>query len=417
MFYNTTYLLKFWVADNARSSVTETGNNKIIMSKTAQNGAATLSDSGTPSKTHREQSLRKRRVIMSFASYQVTLVIVTFCWYLDLLPGYVPFSFFGLSVLLNGTFLLLIHFNINLRFADPSMTALQMVVSIVPPLWAFYFLDSGQARAVFMVIATVPALYGILSLRTHQFIIVNFSFFALYGLTMLAIWINRPQSLNGGLEIIQSLGFALVLTQIAMIGGFISGLRNKLRRRNEELNQAMARIQELVNIDDLTGVCNRRRLFEVLNDEHNRYNRVQGPFSLCIVDIDHFKQVNDTYGHQAGDEILRTVAQSIAGGLRKIDCFGRYGGEEFLLILPQTRLEGAMIKCERVRQGIEGLAFNGTGNDLKVTVSIGVAEFQAPESVDETVARADKALYAAKDHGRNQTVSSEDAASPSETPA
>lgn len=360
--------------------------------------------------THAEQRLRKQRLSMSFVSYQVTLTIVILCWYFGMVPLRVVFEFLAFSLIINAGFFLLIHFNVNLKFKDPAMTGLQMVLSLLPPIWVMYFLEDGQARAVFLLIAMVPALYGILALRTREFLLVGLWFFLLYGALMSAIWITKPEVLmeSRSVEIIQMLGFMLVMGQIAMIGGFISGLRGKLRERNQELQEAMQRIRELVNIDELTGVFNRRRLFEVLSEESNRYSRTQGPFSICILDIDYFKQVNDTHGHQAGDDILRTVARTVNHSLRQIDCFGRYGGEEFLMILPQTPLNGACIKADRVRQSVHSLSFDRIRQELRISVSIGVAQYREGETIEDTIARADEALYLAKQQGRNQVGSEED---------
>jgi len=247
----------------------------------------------------------------------------------------------------------------------------------------------------------VPMLFGILALSTRQFIMVGLWFCGLYGLLLLGLWVYRPHVLNSELEILQTVAFLLVMAEITVIGGFISGLRGKLRQRNRELGAAMEQIRELVNVDSLTGVYNRRRLFEVIHEESSRYSRSPGSFSICLLDIDHFKQVNDTYGHQAGDIILKAVAQGVAGDLRTIDCFGRYGGEEFLIVLPQTPLDGARIKAERVLARVASLKFPLIGDGFQITVSIGVAEYHNDETTDDTLQRADKALYEAKDAGRN----------------
>ncbi|WP_166264464.1 GGDEF domain-containing protein [Marinobacter caseinilyticus] len=358
--------------------------------------------SPTPLNTGEEQRLRKRRLGMSFSSYTMTFALVFFCWLEALIPGQVVAQFAGFSVLLNGFFFLLIQSGINLRLSDPSMTQAQMALSLLPALWVMFFLEAGQARAAFLMIAMVPSLYGILALRMGGFLVVGLWFFFFYGLLYLGFYIYKPQVLTGTLDVIQTLAFVLVMAQITVIGGFISGLRGQLRHRNKELNAAMGRIQELVNIDELTGVCNRRRIFEVLAEEYNRYTRTPGAFSVCILDVDNFKQVNDRYGHQSGDDILRKVAASVTTSIRTIDCFGRYGGEEFLLILPQTPADGAMIKAERVRQAIASIPFPDINGEFRVTVSIGVAEYEADETVDDTIARADRALYRAKEAGRNR---------------
>lgn len=352
--------------------------------------------------TLRDQGLRKRRLAMSFASYMVTFSIVIYCWLQSMIPFQVVAEFLTASLIFNATFWYLIHTGRNLRFRDPSMTSAQMIVSLLPALWVMAFLEAGQARAIFLLIAIVPMLFGILALNTRQFLLVGLWFCGLYALLILGLWVYSPGVLDGELEILQAVAFLLVMAEITVIGGFISGLRGKLRQRNRELGEAMEQIRELVNVDSLTGVCNRRRLFEVIHEESNRYSRSPGSFSICLMDIDHFKLVNDTHGHQAGDAILQAVAKCVAGDLRTIDCFGRYGGEEFLMVLPQTPLEGAHIKAERVRKKVASLKFPAIGDDFRVTVSIGVAEYHNDESTDDTLQRADKALYRAKDAGRNR---------------
>ena len=365
----------------------------------------------TPDKVQNEQRLRKRRLAMSFASYLVTFAIVCFCGLQGLISVNVVLGYLAIALTINLGLLLTFQLDLNLRFRDPSLTALQMVVSLLPALFVMYFLQAGQARAVFLMITIVPALYGILALNTRQFLVVCLLFFVLDGILSALLYWQRPQVMDTNLELIQLFALILVLGEVAIIGGFINGLRTKLRARNQELHSTMAelstaleRIQELANQDALTGVFNRRHLFEVLQKETNRCQRASGHYSVCILDIDYFKQVNDGHGHLAGDEVLRGVARDIVGQLRNIDCFGRYGGEEFLLILPQTPLAGACIKAERVRAQVEALRFPSLGPDFRVTVSIGVAEHLDQEAPDTTINRADAALYRAKTQGRNQVV-------------
>ncbi|MAM89757.1 MAG: hypothetical protein CME36_20855 [unclassified Hahellaceae] len=348
---------------------------------------------------------------MSVVSYTLTLCIVTFAWSQELVPARIVLEFIGFMSVFNATFFWLIHSNINLKFRDPSMTAVQMVVSLIPALWVVYALEDGQARAVFLLVGIVPALYGILALNTRQFLVVAVFYLLFYGITMFMLWLNGSMPLNPPLEVMQFIALALVTTQIAVIGGYINGLRGQLRKRNGELRvattelaEALEKIGELASRDSLTGVFNRRHLLDVLSKEANRRKRSTGPFSLCIMDVDHFKKVNDEFGHKAGDDVLREVALVTSRDLRGIDCFGRYGGEEFLLILPQTPLEGARIKAERVRQGIENLRFPDIGPDFRITVSIGLAEHRDSEDVDATIHRADMALYRAKHEGRNRTI-------------
>lgn len=341
---------------------------------------------------------------MAFVSYLVPFALIVLLWAHNMIPLAVVFHFGIYAVGINTLFLLVIHFRLNLKFQEPSLTAQQMAASILPALWVLYFLDEGQARASVMLVVVVPLLFGILALNIRRFIKVGVWFFFTYCVTMAMLWRNKPDALVMPLEFVQTMAFILVLVSSSIIGGFIHGLRGKLRQRNLELQEAMAKIEEMANLDSLTGIWNRRRLFHILSQEANRFSRAHAPFSVCLMDIDHFKQVNDAHGHQAGDEILRLIAREISGNLRCIDCFGRYGGEEFLMVLPQTTLEGATVKAERVRQQVESLRFPDISENFRVTISIGVAEYRVEEDIDDTLARADKCLYAAKDLGRNRIL-------------
>ncbi|MFO7860554.1 MAG: diguanylate cyclase [Desulfosalsimonas sp.] len=353
-------------------------------------------------RVEQKQVLRKRRHAMAFATYLVPVSLVVLCWSQGLLPEKVIYHVAAAVLLINITILMLIHTNLNLKFRDPSMTAAHIAVSSIPTLYVMYFLEHGHARSIFMIILVVAMIYGILELNTRRFLMACLWIFSLYCIMLLALWHKKPESLDWSLELIQMAAFFLTLLSMSIVGGYISNLREKLRSRNQELQKAIEKINILVSIDPLTEVSNRRRLFEVLTQETNRCSRGETPFSICLLDIDHFKQVNDTYGHMAGDEILCNIASSISEDIRNIDAFGRYGGEEFLLVLPRTPIAGAGVKAEKVRSQVAGLRFPDISEDLSVTVSIGVAQYRPPEDIDATLLRADRALYAAKESGRNR---------------
>ncbi|GAA5786524.1 diguanylate cyclase [Chitiniphilus shinanonensis] len=170
------------------------------------------------------------------------------------------------------------------------------------------------------------------------------------------------------------------------------------------MQAAMRKLEESSNRDGLTGVFNRRYIDTRIFDEIQRIGRYQAaPFSVVLLDLDHFKRINDTYGHLAGDEVLREVARRVLPGLREPDVFGRYGGEEFILILPQTDLEGARSAAERIRFAIGAEAIVCGEQHIQVTASLGVASFLPPfSSAAEVTQAADEALYQSKHNGRNR---------------
>jgi len=174
-----------------------------------------------------------------------------------------------------------------------------------------------------------------------------------------------------------------------------------LRRR---LAEKQAELERLAVTDDLTGIKNRRAVLARLDEEIERTRRYGSGLSVLLADIDHFKEVNDRFGHLVGDELLRAVAGVMAQSLRASDHVGRYGGEEFLIVLPETGLAAAGKLAERLRAGVAGLSVRpGGGEPVEVTVSVGGAELvESDEDADSLVARADAALYRAKQRGRNQ---------------
>jgi two-component system, cell cycle response regulator len=179
-------------------------------------------------------------------------------------------------------------------------------------------------------------------------------------------------------------------------------------RRAQALEMTRAdnrRLEELATTDPLTKVLNRRALLDRLMAELDRARRFGSSFSLLLFDVDHFKRINDTAGHLAGDAVLRQLGSLLEEAVRKVDIVARYGGEEFVAILPQTAPEGGVIFAERLRERIAVHPFHiGGESPVHLTVSIGIASFPSPRvaSTEDLFARADEALYRAKSGGRNQ---------------
>ncbi|MES9969575.1 MAG: GGDEF domain-containing protein [Candidatus Thiodiazotropha sp.] len=185
----------------------------------------------------------------------------------------------------------------------------------------------------------------------------------------------------------------------------------RLQRRVDELEQRVQLLQQqleterkLAQVDPLTGIANRRAFAARLNSEVARSDRYGTPLSLVVWDIDHFKRINDTYGHPFGDDVIRCVAQVIESHLRDSDFVARYGGEEFVALLPNCDAEGARLLAEKISQAIQqsGCCLNTMG--LELTVSGGIASLHGPGRDETLFKRADDALYRAKVSGRNRVV-------------
>ncbi len=180
----------------------------------------------------------------------------------------------------------------------------------------------------------------------------------------------------------------------------------ELKRTQDELKKAYAALEELVITDPLTGVANRRAILSFGNTEFERAKRYQSYFSLLMIDLDYFKKINDTYGHATGDIYLKLVAEKLNNALRKVDCFGRFGGEEFIAILPETNLSEAIEIAERLRFTINNLASYLENFSCVLSVSIGVSvSCSTDKTIEDILSRADHALYEAKKSGRNRVRS------------
>ena len=186
---------------------------------------------------------------------------------------------------------------------------------------------------------------------------------------------------------------AIQLTQLN------ESLEQKVINRTAELNELKDNYKKLATTDALTSMHNRYSIMNLISSEINRFNRYKTPLSIIMYDIDFFKNVNDNYGHDVGDSVLSTLSSLIMSNARDVDIFGRYGGEEFLIILPNTTLENAKQYAERLRKRVEEYSFEVVS---KITISMGVVEIKDNENIDEIFKRVDDLLYVSKHNGRNR---------------
>lgn len=186
----------------------------------------------------------------------------------------------------------------------------------------------------------------------------------------------------------------------------LESMLSQLRIKNVQLQESLQKLEQMATTDHLTGLANRRRFGELLQRYHSEATRYGFDVTCCMCDLDHYKQINDTLGHMVGDELLILAADVIRGSLRTSDVAARYGGDEFVLLLPHTSVDRGQAVCERIRAELAERAAERGDLNRPVTLSIGIAslEVDRPDSADALVAMADRALYVAKAQGRDRIV-------------
>lgn len=360
-----------------------------------------------------KRTLRLRRQLMAFASYLMFLAPLVYSVH----EGWMDFGYDGLAAfvalatVLNLVFLLAVCSGWSRRFPDPGLTLAQIAIAVALALGLIHY--ANEARSVLLMLFMAALFFGVFGLNTRQYLLLGTA--AAAGYWCLIVWEFREAPEDDPrrkLEHLRLMTLAMIMLWMALLGSYVAGLRHDLRRRNRELDEAMARLRTLVAHDELTGAFNRRHLMDILLREKERVDRFGHVFTVCILDLDHFKHINDSHGHAAGDDVLRGFTERMLASARKIDwlgrqdvdtTFGRYGGEEFLLVMPHTPLAGARVCIERIRERVLATPFETSAGALAANFSAGVAEHRPGETVAETLHRADEALYRAKTLGRGRT--------------
>ena len=358
----------------------------------------TRSDRFTLFPAEERQSLRLGRFLMAVGTSLLICLVLALFAFLGLLPWRAAVEGTAGIVTLVALFFFAFRSGLNLRFSDPSLTTEQVGCAIV--FLAYIMYHAGPARAPLMLFYLVAMLFGVLRLNAKRLMVLAAVAILAHG-TVLHLTYMHDANMDVRDAFTEFGVLVIVLPWFAVMGGYVNRLRVRLSDSNRELRGAFDQIEALAIRDELTGTFNRRFLMETLGRERSRAERLNEPFSLCMIDLDHFKAVNDTFGHGAGDAVLKHFASLAPRGLRGIDTFGRFGGEEFLLVLPGTEKQGAIAVAERMRLASETTAFPGLPADRRVTISVGVATYMRGEDTGALLARADKALYQAKGTGRN----------------
>jgi len=362
-----------------------------------------------------KQALRLKRFFMAALSYAMWVGLTFYCYQLGLVDVS-PQGFLllvSIAFFCNVAFFLLLRSGLNLYWPDPSLTLPQMIVAT---FWVLLLMAlAPKVRGILLMLYAVVFLFGVFRLRRAEYLGLTALVIVGYGLVMLRDMYRQSSGIPLPLEALQFVVLTATVVWLAFFGSYVGKLREMVSRRNVELGAALAKNRRLAVHDDLTGTYNRRHIMQLLEQEQLRAQRTARGFSLCLMDLDHFKSVNDRHGHLGGDEVLRQFAMLVLSEIRTLDRvgrdgmgdenFGRFGGEEFMLVMPETDLEGSQVCIERIRRKVAETPFQVEGKAVRLTMSCGVAAFRPGEDLRATLARADQALYQAKDEGRDRVKS------------
>jgi diguanylate cyclase (GGDEF)-like protein len=337
-----------------------------------------LSLTGVVPRDDPRQSLRVRRFLLAATVYALAVALMGLYVRQGLLA--VPeWQFLSLVVLLvNVGLFALLRSGRNERFIDPSLTGLQMFLVCLLMGLTMYLLDGG--RGGMLLLFLVLLMFGVLRLNARQFTALGgFALFC-YAVAVGAVWQQRPDAFNAQVELLH----LVALSTLVPCGGFfashVSRLRRMLRDRQIDLQRAREEVHDLRVLDPLTGISNRSAIIAFLDQERQRAERLEQPLAVIFIDLLHFKRINRDHSHATGDEVLREVARRLRGCVRDIDGLGRYGGEEFLIVLPDAGEPEAAAVGQKLRTCIENHRFAPLPARQRVHCVMGISRVEPTDA-------------------------------------
>ncbi|HTF16055.1 MAG TPA: EAL domain-containing protein [Burkholderiales bacterium] len=346
------------------------------------------------------QAVRLRRFLLGSAAYAICIPLVWLASEFNLIARGPALVLVAIMIAVNLGLYAVFRSGLNRKFSDPSLTWLQVFIGNVVVMYAVYSFD--QARAIVLNLSLVVLSFGMFRFTTREFVKTALQILAAYAAVINLLMYFKPETVNVYQEWFQWAGLAAVLPLFAAVGGRISLLRQRLRASNEELRSALGNVRQMATHDHLTGLPNRLLFNEELQRALARAERHARPVALFFMDLDRFKNINDTLGHQFGDRVLQEAAKRLAGCVREGDIIARLGGDEFVLLVEE--LGDPAVLTEIARKLLAALSELGKidGQELSLTLSIGICVYPVDGRDSKTLlAGADIAMYRAKDRGRN----------------
>ena len=350
-----------------------------------------------------QQRRRVAMVLTTAVLYLACLALFAYGVVFDVFPA----SRIRLSAILIAVtavlFFALVRSGLNLRFAEPSLAFPQAIVA--QTLLSITYSSLGPVHGGVLVFLAMVMLFGMFDMGMRKVRILMFYTICAMGAAMAWSAYSDPLHYPPAIELFYFAMMCTALPAISSLSVQLSKMRDRLKTQKTELENALAHIQEVATHDELTKLANRRHMIALLGEHITRHARGGPGFAVALADIDHFKHVNDAHGHRVGDEALVAFAVQARAQLRSTDIIARWGGEEFLLLLPEATPPGdPNVGVERLRGALAVLQASAQAPHLRIAFSTGMTRYVEGEQIDDMIERADRALYAAKAGGRNRTV-------------
>lgn len=350
----------------------------------------------------RKQRLRITRSLLSSLVFVICVGLIAYAVQIGMMNPTQGIVLSALILVSNVAFYVTLRSGLNLRFADPSLTLPQILAALTWIAGAYGI--TNEAHGGTLMLVSLVLVFGVFNMNRRRAGISAVYATCIMGLVMVFKNWDDPVRYPAKVEWVYFVFVATIVPTIAILAAQLDAMRERLKRQREELTIALDRIQELATRDELTGLYNRRHMNQVLTEHAAMAKRGMLDFSVALIDLDFFKRVNDTYGHGVGDEVLRGFAAETARVMRETDVVSRWGGEEFLLMMPEVPPGFPATGIDRLREAVDALQISSTVPDLRMSFSCGITSYRENESINDAIARADEALYQAKATGRKRTV-------------
>jgi diguanylate cyclase (GGDEF)-like protein len=354
-----------------------------------------------------KQRQRLRQTVLANLSY-LCFMVVHYCemrsGLIDATQALMLFLYcaFGCT-----SFYVAMRAGLNLRLKDPSLTAAQQLYAGIAVIWTYSI--CAPDRGACLCILNLILLFGVLRFRARETIQLSVTLLSLLGCVMLMRHAQDPVDYPRSAELYYFVYGVITMGGTCVLTSWTAQLQQAYLRQRTELRQALEQIRLLAERDDLTGLINRRAMLPIMRCEMDARRPGDGGLCIALIDIDRFKNVNDKFGHQIGDETLRSFANIAKTTLRAGDVFARWGGEEFLLMLPDCSVAQGRDCLERIRAALAAADFSFVCPGYQLTISAGVTSLREDDRLEAALERADQAMYQAKRTGRDRVLISGEA--------